>query len=51
MAPVVGTPAEQTVHRDPAPGPSPSTVVDEPATVQACQRDFAEAHRPAGGGH
>lgn len=26
----------------PAPAPQPSTVVAEPATVQACQQDYAQ---------
>lgn len=51
MSATVGTPAEQSTHRDPPPPPQPNAVVAEPATVAACQADFYEAHRPIGGSH
>lgn len=47
MTATVGTDAEQTIHRDPPPPPAPNVVVDEPATAQACQQDYAAAHRGA----
>lgn len=47
MTAAVGTPAEQTIHRDPPPPPAPNVVLDEPATAQACQQDYTDARRGA----
>jgi hypothetical protein len=46
MSPQVGTDAEQTQHRPPPPPMQPDRVTAEPATVQACQADYAQAHKP-----
>lgn len=48
MTATVGTPAEQTVHRDPPPAPAANMVIDQPATVQACNADYAQAHKGGG---
>ncbi|WNI19197.1 hypothetical protein [Actinacidiphila sp. ITFR-21] len=39
----IGTGAEQTPHRPPAP-PQPSTVIQQPATPEACARDYQQGH-------
>ena len=43
-----GTPAEQTMHRDAPPAPQANVVIEQPATVQACQADYNQAHKGSG---